>query len=99
MCRTFMPSCCSVSASISHCVDFPALSRPSNTMSLPRAMVFVLMNRTGVRCVVRFRCKAGFSTALVVGTLRRWCLDASKPYEEFCQLNVPTLLQLTVKLS
>jgi hypothetical protein len=38
ICRTFLPSFSSASASIWHCVDFPARSRPSKTMSLPRVI-------------------------------------------------------------
>jgi len=36
---TCWPSFSSASTSIWHCVVFPARSRPSNTMSLPRAIV------------------------------------------------------------
>ena len=38
MCFTLIPSFCSASTNISHCVDLPARSRPSNTISFPRAI-------------------------------------------------------------
>jgi hypothetical protein len=38
MCFTSTPSLCSASTSIWHCVDFPARSSPSKTISFPRAI-------------------------------------------------------------
>lgn len=39
MCLILCPFWDKVSTSRSHCVDFPALSKPSNTMSFPRAIL------------------------------------------------------------
>jgi len=38
-CLTFSPLFVSLSTKRSHCVDLPALSRPSKTMSFPRVIV------------------------------------------------------------